>query len=203
MQADLRWLSLGLAATLLALAAACGDGGDGGEDATSTPLLTPRETAVTDGTGGGTPNGQPTSPGEPNGGPGPGGIVLRIPPASGAAGAGMTVELLLTGFPEPGLGAWTIDIDYDNGVLAAVDCGTSGGTSLCNAAFDEDTMRFAGAVVDGLVGDTSIGTLTFTCKQAGTSALELSISTFADASVGSPQDVRSSVTLQDGEIVCG
>ena len=205
MRTQVRWLSYALAVAVIAFAAACGGGGDDNNgDATSTPLLAPRTTATTDGVPGAT-----STPGatEPDGGPGgngppAGGIVLRIPRAGGAVGTEVTAELLLSGFPEPGLGAWTVDISYDNGALSAEDCGTAGGTSLCNPDFDDDTVRFAGAAVPGIVGDFSLGTLTFTCEDAGTSELEISLVTFADATAGDPQHVESSVTIENGEVEC-
>jgi hypothetical protein len=101
--------------------------------------------------------------------------------------------------PDPGLGAWTIDITFDPALVTLADCVPQQG-GVCNPDFDSDTVRITGASANGLDGDAVLGSLTFLCDVEGTSDLSISISTLADATVGDPQPIDAAVS--PGEIAC-
>ncbi len=123
--------------------------------------------------------------------------------SSGSAGAGDEgdVTVAATDIAEPGLGAWTLDITYDNSLISAVDCVPEQG-GVCNPNFADDTVRITGASAGGLEGDSTLGTITFECgNDGGTSDLDLSIFTFADATIGGPLPIAD-VTVGDGTFTC-
>lgn len=162
----------------LALAAACGNGGE-------------EESA---------PGGTASPDGEAAGAtPGPDAPVVSVGSASLAVGEGGSVDLEVTGFPAPGLGAWTIDIAYDPAVITVVDCPAFAG-SVCNPEYDDTTVRVAGAAAFGHEGDTVLASVEFTCAAAGSSPLAIAIDVLADATVGDPQPVVAAI--EDGEITC-
>ncbi len=99
-----------------------------------------------------------------------------------------------------GLGAWTIDITYDNSLLTATDCGAEQG-GVCNENFTDDSVRVTGASAGGLSGDTSLGSITFECNGEGESDLTIALSVFADATIGDPQDLSPSIS--NGTFTCG
>jgi len=181
-------LALGALLLFAALVVSCGGVGDGDEDVG--PTETPGAEQATD------------APGQTGGEPGPDSPTLTAGSATAATGADATVDVELLGFGAPGAGAWTIDITYDPDVVSIADCDTdtANASNVCNPAYDADTIRIAGAVAEGLEGDTVLGRLTFTCEAAGTSALELSIDVLADATIGAPQDTAANVG--DGTITC-
>ncbi len=99
----------------------------------------------------------------------------------------------------PGLGAWTIDIDYDPDVITPVACSAALG-GVCNADFRADTIRLVGVSAQGVVGDANLGEIVFECKQAGESALELTTSVLADATPGAPQPIAAAI--EHGSVTC-
>jgi hypothetical protein len=99
----------------------------------------------------------------------------------------------------PGLGAWEIDIDYDNDVLTPVSC-TAGPGGVCNVNFGPSTVRVVGADADGLRGDVVLGTITFRCDDEGASSLALTAVEFSDATTGAPQPIN--VSIDHGSINC-
>ena len=114
-------------------------------------------------------------------------------------------------FNPPGLGAWTVDIKYDNSVVSVLECEPLPAGSVCNPAYtgsepgqptpaSSDTVRIVGAVATGLEGDTVIGRIIFQCDVAGGSNLDLSIETLADGTLGDPQLVVPFV--ENGAITC-
>lgn len=126
--------------------------------------------------------------------------IIAVDSATMAVGsqAGLDVRALNVG--EPGLGAWSIDIFYDPEVVSAVDCTAEQG-GVCNPAFAANTVRFTGASAGGLEGDTKLAEIAFMCDVEGSSALTVSIEVLADATVGAPQPMTSSI--QNGQITCG
>ena len=110
------------------------------------------------------------------------------------------VTLEATGVGDPGLGAWTIDISYDNSLLTATDCAPEQG-GVCNEAFTDSSVRITGASASGLEGDTDLGSVTFECSGEGESDLTISVEVFADATIGDPQDLSPSVS--NGTFTCG
>ena len=102
---------------------------------------------------------------------------------------------------DPGLGAWTLDIQYDSSLISAVDCVPEQG-GVCNPNFADGMVRITGASAGGLQGDSTLGVITFECgNDAGESDLDLSVFTFADATVGGPQPIAD-VTVGDGTFTC-
>ncbi|MEX2159331.1 MAG: cohesin domain-containing protein [Dehalococcoidia bacterium] len=134
--------------------------------------------------------------------PGPTDATVAADAVTAATGADIDANVTLTDFPDPGLGAWTVDITYDASVVSITNCNadTAGGTNVCNDAFADDTVRIAGAVAEGLTGDIVLGTLTFRCETAGTSPLTLSLDVLADGTLGAPTERPANVV--DGSVTC-
>ena len=110
----------------------------------------------------------------------------------------VTVDVLDVG--GEGLGAWTIDIEYDSDLLTASDCEAEQG-GVCNPEFTDNSVRVTGASAGGLSGDKVLGTITFDCDGEGESDLTISLSVFADATIGDPQDLSPSIS--NGTFTCG
>ena len=108
--------------------------------------------------------------------------------------------LAILSFDSPGLGAWTVDIQYDNSIVSVVECEPLPEGNVCNAAFTGDTVRFVGATGTGLEGDTEIGRITFQCDVAGESKLDIIIDLLADGTLGEPQIVVP--FIEHGAISC-
>ena len=122
---------------------------------------------------------------------------------SGSAGAGEegSVTVSAQDISDPGLGAWTLDVQYDSSLIEAVGCVPEQG-GVCNPNFADDMVRITGASAGGLQGDSTLGVITFECgNAAGSSDLNLTIFTFADATVGGPQPIAD-VTVNDGTFSC-
>lgn len=126
---------------------------------------------------------------------------IKAGSANAAVGGNATVQVQSLGVEAPGLGAWTIDVNYNAGVVNAVSCSPGAqGLAACNADFDSNTVRVTGASVAGLVGDSTLGNITFHCGVVGTSALQVSVSVLADATISSPHAIDA-VTI-NGSINC-
>jgi hypothetical protein len=109
------------------------------------------------------------------------------------------VELHALDIAEPGLGAWTVNISYDPAIVNVEDC-VPQQNALCNPAFSDHTIRITGTNVAGLAGDTTLGSIVFSCEEVGSSALMLSVSVFADATIGGPRPIEPA--LQHGKVTC-
>lgn len=123
--------------------------------------------------------------------------------SDGAAETGESDEVTLgaTDISDPGLGAWTVDISYDDSVISAVDCTPEQG-GVCNPNFADDTVRITGASASGLEGDSTLGVIEFECgDDEGESDLTISLFTFADATVGDPTTIEDPV-ISDGTFTC-
>ena len=125
---------------------------------------------------------------------------VSISDGSAADGDSGDVTLSVSDVGDPGLGAWTIDISYDSDLLTATDCGAEQG-GVCNENFSDDSVRITGASAGGLDGDIDLGSITFECDGEGDSDLTLTLSVFADATIGDPQDLSPSVS--NGTFTCG
>ena len=110
-----------------------------------------------------------------------------------------SVTLEALNIAAPGLGAWTIDIIYNPGVVTPLACSPHP-SSFCNPSFAADTVRVIGASGNGLAGDTTLATITFRCESEGVSALTLSVRVLADATPGDLQDI--SANTENGNIAC-
>ncbi len=130
-----------------------------------------------------------------------GGATLTVTNGAAEQGEEGTVSVDAGDVGGPGLGAWTVDVAYDTSVITAVDCSAEK-VGVCNAEFATDTVRITGASAGGLEGDTTLGGITFECVDARrSSALTLTISVFADATIGDPQDIDA--TVINGAFECG
>src|SRR3990172_674875 len=89
--------------------------------------------------------------------------VAGVSDATAQAGGGGSVEIFARDFDPPGLGAWTIDIEYDPDVITASGCVALAHVSVCNQHYSSDTVRTAGANARGLDGDTVLARIDFTC----------------------------------------
>jgi len=111
----------------------------------------------------------------------------------------VTVQVGAEHITAPGLGAWTFDLEYNPEFVTALSC-VAYQNSLCNAAFSDNAVRFVGTRVTGLTGAFELGDVVFECKKVGKSALELSVTVFADATLGAPQPMNPVVT--QGSLTC-
>ena len=128
------------------------------------------------------------------------GDTVGVSDGSAETGESGDVTIEATDISEPGLGAWTLDIHYDTSVITATDCTAEQG-GVCNPNFADGVARITGATAGGLEGDSTLGTLEFECgDDAGTSDLDIQVSTFADATLGDPTDID--VTVVDGTFTC-
>ncbi|MCH8007993.1 MAG: excalibur calcium-binding domain-containing protein [Chloroflexi bacterium] len=125
--------------------------------------------------------------------------LIAIDSASVAVGELAAVNVDSLNIPEPGLGAWTVDITYDPAVVSASACIPENG-SVCNPAFDSQTVRITGASAGGVVGDATLGALSFRCEAEGTSPLTLNVALLVDATIGDPQPIVAGT--QSGSITC-
>ncbi|MCH7699850.1 MAG: hypothetical protein IH865_12995 [Chloroflexi bacterium] len=101
----------------------------------------------------------------------------------------------------PGLGGWTIDINYDPSVVSAVDC-VPQYDAVCNESFDLHTIRLTGTTSIGtpLRGEITLAALTFSCDTAGSTTLALDLQVFIDDTVGAPQPIDAAT--EEGSITC-
>ncbi len=100
----------------------------------------------------------------------------------------------------PGIAAWTFDIKFDTDIVSVAECDPLLETAVCNAAYEDDTVRFVGASL-GTEGASLYGRITFRCDEAGESTLGVSVETLADGTIGGP--VLLTPYTEDGTITCG
>ena len=126
---------------------------------------------------------------------------LHVTSATVVIGEQVTVALVAN-VGEPGLGFWTIDVQYDPMALNVRSCQEQSG-SVCGPDFgdDGDLIRVTGAFAAGHVGEVTLATMTFECKGSGISSLDAIISVFADATDGDPQDIDP-LSVAGGAIAC-
>src|SRR3990172_5697377 len=123
------------------------------------------------------------------------------------APAGQGVADLRSNVPAPGLGAWTVDITYDPTKVSVASCAPAQG-GVCNPAYAANQVRITGASANGLIGDTSLGTITLNMLAATAAAcgapspLTLTTNVFADATIGNPTDITLTSTT-NGTVTCG
>jgi hypothetical protein len=109
-----------------------------------------------------------------------------------------TVTLGAANIDVPPLGAWEIDVTYDNSVLTPVECLPEGASSFCNLEFGEDQIRLVGANPTGIRGETAaLARVRFTCNAEGSSLLTPTVNTFADTN-----GFEIPVTVQDAQADC-
>ncbi len=95
----------------------------------------------------------------------------------------------------PSIGAYTIDVTFDDSLVTLEACTSAIG--LCNPAFGAATARLVGAAPSGFpVGTITIGTLTFQAGETeGVADLDVAIDQLTD-----PEGTDISVTAGDGTI---
>lgn len=124
---------------------------------------------------------------------------ISIGSATAAPGNQASVNLLARNMSAPGLGAWTVDVEYDPTVVTAVSCGPEHG-GVCNTAFDTDTVRVTGASAAGVEGDNTLVSITFRCDTEGSTLLALTVQLLVDATPGDPQSIDADIV--NGSITC-
>lgn len=127
------------------------------------------------------------------------GEMISVDSATVAPGGSASVDVQALSVDAPGLGAWSIDIQYDAAVVSADSCVAEQG-GVCNPAFAAGVVRFTGASAGGLEGDTTLAGITFGCLTEGISTLTVVIDVLADATIGDPQPLTAAI--QNGTFAC-
>lgn len=122
---------------------------------------------------------------------------IRIESTSSALNKDIAVDLEAVNMQPPGLGAWTITIEYDNEIVSLVGCEPHQG-SACNTTLAENLGRVVGASATGLIGTFDLATLLFQCRELGVSPLSLDLELFGTAGFSS----FPIYDLVDGAITC-
>ena len=130
---------------------------------------------------------------------------LTVGDATAQVAATASVDVTATDMADPGLGSWTIDVSWDSSIVTLKSCdpaGIGGAFNDCNDEFATDTLRIVGFVGDGLVGDTVLASLTFTCDAEGESQLVIDLTELVlkDGTAGDPAQIDA--TISDGSITC-
>ena len=125
--------------------------------------------------------------------------VVAVGSATVALGSEASVDASALNVAGEGLGAWSVDVEYDSAIIFALSCDAEQG-GVCNPNFADGVVRFTGASAAGLLGDTKLATITFACLTEGVSDLTVVVLELADATIGAPQPLTPSV--QNGRFVC-
>jgi hypothetical protein len=120
--------------------------------------------------------------------------VSRVYVESATIAPGETVGIdVVAEATSPGIGAWNIDLTYDNDLIGLNFVETN---FLCSPSFSDDTGRMVGSSATGLVGTTVLCTFTFEAgPELGEAVLELTINQFTD-----PTGANIAVVAEDGAI---
>jgi hypothetical protein len=124
---------------------------------------------------------------------------IAIESAEVEASDSVTVELTAN-VPSGGIGVYLIDVDYSANLIDATSCQATAPITVrtCNADYDSDTARFAGASVTGIFGQVTLGRLTFHAGAgSGVSPLVLHAVQVLDPS---GNDLTSSIVPANGAI---
>ena len=124
---------------------------------------------------------------------------VTVSSASILVGETATIWLRALKVSPPGLGAWTINIQYDAAVVSVAGCAPEH-IAACNSAFQPNAVRIVGNAVPGQLGDVTLASIGFTCLSAGTSGLLIDVELLADATVGDPQPIA--VSTSNSSISC-
>ena len=126
------------------------------------------------------------------------GVVVAVDGFDAAVGE-VAAVVVSTDVGEPGLGAWTIDIGFDDSLLIILECVPLDG-SVCNPEFGDGLLRLAGASAFGQEGPISLATISFRCLRAGKGMLDVDLVLFSDATVGEPMPIEAAV--EAGSVSC-
>ena len=116
-------------------------------------------------------------------------------------GGSETVRLKALNVDAPGIGAVTIDIQYDNTVVGASACAPDVGNRLdldqCKLDYGPSKMRMTGISVAGALGDIALADITFQAigNPGECSPLVIQVATLAD-----PEGTPITHTVQDGQL---
>ena len=127
------------------------------------------------------------------------GALIVVDSASVALDGQASVDVSSLNVAGEGLGAWSIDVEYDSAVISAESCTAEQG-GVCNANFAPGVVRFTGANATGLLGDTKLASITFACLSEGVSGLSIIVDVLADATIGDPQPLTQKI--QNGLFAC-
>jgi hypothetical protein len=118
---------------------------------------------------------------------------LGIESATVAPGGEVSVNVTAAATGD-GVGAWNVDIEYDDSLVSLTGCTSA--TGICNPAFGENVARLVGASAGGLSGSVVLGTLTFTAgDEEGVADLAVTVNQLTD-----PTGEDLSVSPDDGTI---
>ena len=123
--------------------------------------------------------------------------VIRAGTYEANVGDEVTVTLEAVGIPPPGLGAWTIDMSYDNSIVDAIGCDSRPG-GVCSPAFMADAVRATGASETGLSGTFTLATFEFRCDAVGTAELVPDVTVLATTEPIQDLDLP----VDEGSITC-
>jgi hypothetical protein len=133
--------------------------------------------------------------------------VVRMGSTTGASGQEVTARLEVLGVPEPGLGAFTIDVGYNPDIVSPVSCEGDPAKALdsvvCNPGYKTGSVRVGGyRMADGLTGDTALADITFRLSgdEGDCSDLTVTIVELTDpstAALSSPQVENGSICIDD------
>ena len=115
-------------------------------------------------------------------------------------GEEVSVDLEARDMPAPGLGAWTIDVMYDEDFLEAVSCTDQTSLTVCNPDFADGTIRVAGASIEALEGNIGLANMVFKCVGAGEGDLIIVAQILVDETLGDPQPIDAAT--ESGSITC-
>lgn len=123
-------------------------------------------------------------------------VTVSIDSLSLRVGEEGSVVLQVGGYPEPGLGGFRIRVTYDPLILEATHCRAEVGACVREQA--EGTVRLSSAG-SGLLGDFTLASVTFRCRNEGTSALTLDVELLGSAI---PEDPIPEVEPRNGALSC-
>ncbi len=135
---------------------------------------------------------------------------VRIGALTGQSGDEMTARLELLGIPDPGLGAFTIDVAYDASVVSPVSCQGDPSNVLdnavCNVAFKPGIVRVGGyKITEGLTGDAALADIVFRLSghDGACTPLSLSVAELTDPNAAplSSREEEGSICIGSGVMV--
>jgi hypothetical protein len=122
-------------------------------------------------------------------------IVVTGTSTSVLTGSDVTVEVYAENVPEPGVGAFNIDVLY-NATTDLIYRSCRSNVAYCGSFPDEGRVRLAGAIAQGASGRVSIADLTFTASgRPASTHIEFIVNQFA-----TPQSQELETTTRDAVI---
>lgn len=126
-------------------------------------------------------------------------VTLTVGSGAARIGGERTVILQAPEVEPPGLGSWTIEINYDSSVIAVQNCQvmTQG---YCDSSFGPSTILVSGTDSSGLSGFVNLARLTFRCIGVGDSPLTLKVAHLAGPPMPNSQSIEAD--LVNGLFIC-